>query len=231
MNNIEEIKRKIADSVGNKITDINFVNLTFNDRPWFFGGLSKVVEGSNVDEVNVSLEHGVLVVDGRVTEDSKLIPHETDRLFIYEPAISDSGVSIDSIVQSITYTLEEQNLIKEKRPFDILKCLLSSVDGAKTSDEFMKNFIGSLVKNGEIKLSSKKIRHLIVEVVKLLNISHNDLDGTSVVNYIDGSKVILEFHVGSDTIMSSSFPLTHKGLYGFACMINMISKHNNFKVQ
>lgn len=231
MNNIEEIKRKLTDNVGNKITDINFVKSTINDRPWFFGGLTKVIEGGNVDEINVSLDHGVLVIDGKVTENSKLIPHETDRLFIYEPALSNTGVSIDSIVQSITYTIEEQNLIKEKRPFDILKCLLTSVDGVKTSDEFMKNFIGKLVSMGEIKLSSKKIQHLIVEVMRLLDLTQNNSDGTSVVNHITGSRIVLEFVTDADTIMLSTFPLTHKGFYGFSCMLNMISKHNNFKLQ
>lgn len=230
MDNIEDVKRKIVDLVGHEIRGVHFVESTFNNRPWFFGGLSKVVEGDDVDEVNVSLEHGILVVNGRVTDSSKLIPHDTHNLFIYEPALRDSGVSVDNIVKSISYTLKEQNLIKEKRPFDLLECLLTSVNGTKTSEEFMREFIGKLVKDGEINLSSKKIPHMIKEIIRLLNLSNGDLNGTRAVNYIKSSRIVLEFYEGSGNLMSSTFPLTHKGLYGFAYMINMISKYNNFKI-
>lgn len=227
MINRDDVRQKIVKSIGDSIGGVHFINTTLHDRPWLFGGLSKVIEGNSVDEVDIGLDHGAISISGNVSPDSKIVPHSTRDLFIYTPALESNSVSIDDIIASVSLTIEERELISKKRPLDVVGCLFEAVRDASTSDDFIRNFISQLVINGEIKMSARKLPDLVSEIIDLLNINYSG-GRERVVNYIKGDRIILEFYEGSGTMMASSFPLTYKGLYGFANMLHMVSKHNDF---
>ncbi len=230
MNNIEDVKQRIIDSLGGKVKSIDFVNATITDRPWFFGGISKVVEGNDIDEVDISVMNGLLSVNGKITPDSKLIPLDTSKLYIYTPIIEKNEIASEQLIESITSSIREQNLISEKRPLDIVIALMVSVEKTEKSEDFIRIFISELIKNGEIRLSSKKLPELIEEIVDIMNITHRE-GVYCVSNFIQHNLIVLEFYEGDEKIMYASFPLTHKGFYGFATLLHTLAKHNNFNIR
>lgn len=229
MNNIEDVKQRIVDTLGDRVKSVDFINATITNRPWFFSGVSKVIEGDSVDEVDINVINGVLSVNGNVPPDSKLIPHDTSKLFIYIPTIEENEISAENLIENITSSINEHEVISEKRPLDITLSILNSVKRSATSDEFIRIFISELIKAGELTLASKKLSDSIIEIITLININHND-NKYSVRNYVEHGLIVLEFYEEEQKLMYSSFPLNHKGFFGFANILYMLSSYNNFNI-